>query len=172
MQTKKLISALCLGIGLSGPVMAAESPWYAGIKAGTMSVDVSAYEDATSMGLILGYRLSDNSSGSLAVEGEYTNSSSENITVLGISGKWDVDTLAVYLAYRTGGDLYFKGKIGYLNEDVNVNIAGASISGSDSGASYGIGGGWKFGKTNAVELEYTIIETDVDFISLGVNFGF
>lgn len=172
MQIRLLITGLCVVTGLSGQAMAVENPWYVGLKAGTMSVDVSAYEDATSLGLLLGYKLSSDSNGSLAVEGELTNSSSENITVLGVTGKWDIDTLAVYLAYRTGGDLYLKGKVGYLDEDVNVNIAGASISGSDSGASYGIGAGWKFGKSNAVELEYTIIETDVDFISLGVNFGF
>lgn len=173
MKTRNAITALCLGVSLlSVSAFAADSPLYVGIKGGTMMVSPSEFEDANSFGLVLGYKLFDNPSGSLAVEGEFTNSSSEKITILNVTGKWDIDTKAVYLAYRTSGDLYFKGKIGYLDEDVNVNIAGASISGSDSGASYGIGGGWKLGKSSALELEYTIIETDVDFISLGVNFSF
>jgi hypothetical protein len=153
--------------------MAAESPFYLGLKAGKMMVDPAEFEDATSSGLVfVGYKFSNNPGGSLAIEGEYTNSSSENITILGTTGKWDIDTIAVYVAYRTGGDLYFKGKAGYLHEDVSANIAGASISGSDSGLSLGIGAGLKIGKSNALELEYTIVEEDVSFLSLGFNFGF
>ncbi len=137
-----------------------------------MMIDVSEFEDADSAGLVVGYKISDSASGSLAVEGEYTNSSTADITVLGVTGKWDIDTLAVYLAYRSGGDLYLKGKVGYLDEDINANIVGVSISGSDSGLSVGIGGGWKIGKKSALELEYTIIEEDANFLSLGVNFSF
>lgn len=172
MQTKTLIFALCAGLTFSATAQAADSPLYLGLKAGKVMIDISAYDDANSTGLVLGYKISDNADGSLAVEGEYTKSSTADITVLGIKGEWDVDTLAVYLAYRSGGDLYFKGKVGYLNEDINVNIVGATISGSDSGMSYGVGGGWKLGKKAALELEYTVIEEDANFVSLGVNFNF
>lgn len=172
MQAKILLSVLCLGIGLSGATLAADNPFYIGLKAGKLMIDVPEYVDANSTGFVVGYRIFDNASGSFAVEGEYTKSTQENITVSNVTGKWDMDTLAVYFAYRSGGDLYLKGKIGYLNEDVNVSIAGASISGSDNGLSAGIGGGWKFGKKAALELEYTIIEQDANFISVGVNFSF
>jgi len=157
---------------VSGPVFAEGNPFYVGLKGGKMMVSPSEFQDATSTGLVLGFKLSDTASGSLAIEGEFTNSSSETLTVLGTSGTWDIDTTAVYLAYRTGGDAYFKGKMGYLDEKVNASIAGASISGSDSGLSFGIGGGWKIGKSTSLELEYTIIEQDVNFVSVGFNFGF
>lgn len=146
-KTKSLLLAFCLGLCVSGPAPAAESPWYLGLKGGTMNVDLSQFNDATSGGVLLGYQFARNASGSFAVEGEYTNSSSENVTVSNVRGKWDIDTFAVYLAYRSAGDLYFKGKIGVLNEDVKVTVPGASISGTDTGASIGIGGGWRFGKT-------------------------
>jgi hypothetical protein len=172
MKAKILLFILCSGIGFSGPALAAGSPFYLGLKAGRMMVDVSEFEDANSVGLVAGYKFFDGASGSLAVEGEYTNSSSADITVLGVTGKWDIDTLAVYLAYRSGGDLYLKGKIGYLDEEISASIAGFGISGSDSGLSVGIGGGWKIGANSALELEYTMIEEDVNFLSLGVNFSF
>ena len=172
MQTKILLPTLCLGIGLSGTALAAENPLYIGLKAGKMVIDVPEYVDANSTGFVVGYKIFDNTSGSFAVEGEYTKSTQENITVSNVTGKWDIDTLAVYLAYRSGGDLYLKGKIGYLRENINVSIVGASISGSDNGLSAGIGGGWKLGKKAALELEYTIIEQDANFISVGVNFSF
>ena len=170
MKAKILLFISFLGIGFSGSALAAGSPFYLGLKVGSMMVDVSEFEDADSVGLVAGYKIYDNASGSVAIEGEYTNSSSADIN--GIPGKWDIDTLAVYLAYRSSGDLYFKGKIGYLDEDISASAFGTSISGSDSGLSVGVGGGWKIGTKSALELEYTMIEEDVNFLSLGVNFSF
>ena len=172
MYAKKLAFVFCIGLGLSGPVLAAGNPFYVGVKGGTMMVDLSEYDDASSLGVLLGYRITDDSSGSVAVEAEFTNSSSSDITVLGKTGNWDINTFAGYLTYRTPGNLYLKGKIGFLNEDINVNIVGANISGSDSGLSIGVGGGWKLGTNAALELEYTVIEQDINFLSLGVNFSF
>jgi len=43
---------------------------------------------------------------------------------------------------------------------------------SDSGLSLGIGVGYQFNNKISTELEYTIIEEDIDFISLGVNYSF
>lgn len=172
MHTRNLACAFCAGLAFSGPVLAAGNPFYVGVKGGTMMVDLSEYDNASSAGVLLGYRITDDTSGSVAVEAEFTDSSSADITVLGMTGKWDINTFAGYLAYRSPGDLYFKGKIGYLNEDLNVNIVGANISGSDSGLSIGVGGGFKLGTNVALEAEYTVIEQDVNFLSLGVNFSF
>ncbi|MBI3545191.1 MAG: porin family protein [Gammaproteobacteria bacterium] len=172
MKIKSLIFAVCLTVVSPAAVLAADNPLYVGLKGGVMMVDLSEYDQATSAGVVLGYKIFGNADSSLAIEGEYTTSSSADINVLGFKGKWDIDTWAAYLAYRIGGDMYFKGKVGYLNEDINVDIVGANISGSDSGLSVGIGVGWKLGKKNALELEYTVIEQDVNFVSLGVNFSF
>jgi hypothetical protein len=168
MKTKLLLTALCLGASLSAPAMAVENPLYIGLTAGKMMVDLDGLDDANSTGILMGYRFTDE----LAVEGGFTKSSSANFTVQGVSGTWDVDVFAVYMAYRTPGDVYFKGKIGVLNEDVSVSSGSVSLAGSDTGGSLGVGGGVKFGKTGALELEYTLIEENINFLSLGVNFRF
>ena len=172
MKTKTLIFLLCSGAGFSVPALAADNAFYLGIKGGKMVVDLPEYNDNSSTGLVLGYKISDGSSGSVAVEGEFTESSKADITVLKLTGKWDIQTQAIYLATRIGGDLYFKAKVGYLNEDVNVDIVGANIAGSDSGLSAGLGLGWKLGKKAFIELEFTIIEQDIGFGSFGAHFSF
>jgi Outer membrane protein beta-barrel domain len=172
MKIKSILFALCLGMSLAAPAMAAGNPLYLGVKGGKMMVDLSEYEDVSTAGLVVGYKLFDNQAGSVAVEGEYTNSSTGDITVLGVTGQWDIDTWALYAAYRTPGNLYAKAKAGVLHEKINVNIVGAGISGSDSGLSLGVGGGLRLGRNAALELEYTIVEQDVNFASLGVNLNF
>lgn len=174
MKIKSLLFVSGLAWASISPNMAqaADNPLYVGLKGGLMMVDLSEYDDATSAGVVLGYKIMQNNDGSLALEGEFTTSSSADIQVLGVKGKWDIDTWAAYLAYRVGGDMYFKAKAGILNEDVNVDIAGANISGSDSGLSVGVGVGWKFDKKNSLEVEYTVVEEDVNFVSVGVNFAF
>lgn len=170
MKNKLMACVLCLGIGFSGPALAAGGPFYLGLKVGSMMVDVSGFDDASAVGFVAGYKFFDNAGGSVAIEGEYNDSSSADIK--GFPAKWDIRTVAVYLAYRSAGDLYFKGKAGYLDEKVTASGFGTTISGSDSGLSVGVGGGWKMGKQAALELEFTIIEEDVNYLSLGVIFSF
>ncbi len=151
---------------------AADSSWYVGLKAGQMMVDLDGLDDATNGGVLVGY-----SFGDFAIEAEYTTTLSEgDVTILGVPGEWDINTFAVYGVYRSSGNIYFKGKVGFLNEDVsiNVNAFGTPISaaGSDSSASLGVGVGWRIPDSNSLELEYTIVEEDIDFLSLGYNYHF
>jgi hypothetical protein len=54
------------------------------------------------------------------IEGEYTHTISEgDATFSGIGGEWHIETYAIYGVFRTRGTLFFKGKIGYLHEDVS-----------------------------------------------------
>ena len=168
MKTKLLLPALCLAASLSAPAMAVENPLYIGLTAGKMMVDLSEFDDANSTGILMGYRFTDD----LAIEGGFTKSSSANLNVQGVSGTWDVDVFSIYMAYRTPGDVYFKGKIGVLNEDISASTSYGNFAGSDTGGSLGIGGGVKFAKNGTLELEYTLIEKNINFLSLGVNFRF
>ena len=172
MKTKSLILSLSLVMSFAAPAMAADNPLYLGLKGGKMMVDVSEFDDTSTAGIVLGYKLLDKQGGSLAIEGEYTNSSTADINVLNVTGQWDIDTWAVYAAYRTPGNLYLKAKAGVLHEKINASSVGASISGSDTGLSAGIGAGWRVGKKAALEFEYTVIEQDVNFVSLGVIINF
>jgi len=143
--------------------VSADTNWFAGIKAGSMNVDSPDFSNATNIGVVVGYNFSKN----LAVEGELTTSSSDG--TLEDSYNYSIDTYALYAAGRWGDKAYFKVKGGFLNEKIKSDYGFAE---SDSGFSAGIGGGYRFSDKASLELEYTKIETDVDFISLGFNYAF
>lgn len=147
--------------------------FYLGLKAGVMEVDDSAFDEAENVGLVLGYDMTGTDAFAWAVEAEFTKSSSDgDFKVFGVNGEWDIETQAIYGVMKIGQDFYGKLKIGFLNEDVTAKAGGASFDDSDSGASAGVGLGWRASEAFALELEYTMIEEDVDFISGGINFHF
>ncbi|AWF82760.1 hypothetical protein BTJ40_19150 [Microbulbifer sp. A4B17] len=83
---------------------------------------------------------------------------------------YSLTTQAVYATYRTQGDIYLKGRIGYLHEELEVDDWGSDYS--DSGASAGFGAGFKLTDKAALELDYTFIESDVDYWSGSVVYKF
>ncbi len=174
-----LSTILAFSLAFSFIIYANDSPFYYGVKAGVMSLDNTgagagvSIDDATNVAFVIGYKLSKIGNGNLAIEGEIsTTVAGGDVNIIGFTGDWDIDTLAVYAVYRSSGNIYFKGKAGILYEDVGFSIVGISDSGSDEGFSAGIGMGWKMGKSNALEVEYTVIEEDIDYISVGYNFRF
>lgn len=166
MKWKQLWCAAMLAVAASPLSSYAQSlsPWYLGLKAGWMDADASNFDEATNLGLYGGYTLHDDASGRFALEGEYTRSISDGDIP---GGGWDIETLALYGAYRTAGPWFLKIKAGYLDEDISVSAGGSSIAGSDSGLSFGAGGGVRLSNKAAFELEYTVIEEDVNFFSIG-----
>lgn len=159
-------ASLILGGALSALPSHAQSysPWYLGLKVGWMDADAANFDEATNLGLYGGYQLHEDVNGRFAIEGEYTRSISDGDIP---GGGWDIETLALYGAYRTAGPWFLKLKAGYLDEDIGVSAGGSSIAGSDSGFSFGAGGGVRLGNKASFELEYTVIEEDVDFFSIG-----
>jgi hypothetical protein len=133
-----------------------------GAKTGPMILDVSGVSDATNTGVVVGYELLGVLLGDLAVEGELTTTTGDGELN---NDKVEVDTKAVYLALRSAGPFYFKAKAGYLNVDVDVG----ETSSSDSGTSYGVGVGFGIGIAQ-LELEFTKIDKDIAFVSVGVQF--
>lgn len=148
---------------------AEDNPVYFGIKAGVMKADVGGFDPSNNFGFLLGYDVYRDVNGTLSIEGEYTRKLSEgDVNIGGARGDWKIETLAAYGAYRTAGELYLKAKAGYLREDVNVSgVGNTSVSGKDSGLSYGAGVGYRFNRKTGLELEYTIVESDISFLSLG-----
>lgn len=158
---KMLVLAGVMSLVSAAPAMAGDL--YFGAKTGPMVIDDSAVKtDPTNVGVLVGYELGV-VVGDLAVEGEFTTTTSDGKVNGG--AKVDIDTIAAYLAFRTAGPIYFKAKGGFLQEDVSVG----SYSETDSGASYGVGIGFGIGIAQ-LELEYTQVESDVGFVSLGVQF--
>ncbi len=76
-----------------------------------------------------------------------------------------LSTLGLYVAYRSEGEWFFKGKGGLLARTVELSKQG----GEDSAGliSIGLGGGVKVNERLSFELEFTTIEQGVS--SFGVN---
>lgn len=162
-----------LAAGLLASVSAHAEGLYIGGKVGIMTVDDNAFNDATNAGVVLGYEFPSRTAASFAIEAEFTTSVSDgDFRVFGVNGDWDMDTQALYAAVRFGHQFYAKGRIGYLNEDVTARAGGFSANDDDSGLSAGLGGGWRVNEHVSLEAEYTLIEEDVDFWSIGLNVSF
>lgn len=135
-----------------------EEGLYIGAKISDLSIDLSSYTDGDTTGFIMGYSFSPTSSIEL-------EKNVYDVTLLGIDT--EIDTFAVYYAVRTEGEMYFKYKLGYLNEAVSNSI----VSADDTGFSYGIGGGFNFGDLN-FEFEFIQIEKDSSSTNLNLIYNF
>lgn len=134
-----------------------------GVKAGTMLVgfdndDVS--EDPVSVAASLGYSFA--SVSGLSVEVEATRTASAGMVT---GNELEVDSQGVYIAYETAGRVYLKGRIGYMD----ASLSAGDLSEDEGGETYGIAIGWRISGFN-LELDYTAVDDDVTFVSLGVRF--
>ncbi len=146
---------------------------YLGAKAGLVSVDDSAFDDALNAGVLIGYELPANDRLSWALEAELTTSVADgDFQAFGVKGDWNIDTQALYGVMKFGDSLYGKVKLGVLREDVSASAGGVSADESDSGLAWGLGGGVRVNDYLDVEAEYSQIESDAAFISVGVNYHF
>ncbi len=118
----------------------------------------------------------------------------------------DVETLALYGAYRSSGDLYVKAKaglvsvkstghigvdqytvrfvdivnnsyeytVGHGDQGFDENLGGINekISETKTDFSVGLGAGYRFTPAISAELEFTRLNKDYDYYSLGVNYNF
>jgi outer membrane immunogenic protein len=143
---------------------------YGGLGIGIMNIDYKGADSLTNGALQLGYHFTNN----WAAELQYTNSlSGSEVTVnndygYGYRSSFTIDvtlqTIAAYGVYRGDGDVYFKGKMGLLQEKVSGVI--------DTGLSVGAGVGFNLFDSAALELEATLIEQDITYFSASLNFGF
>ena len=163
-STRLTLALLCLF--LTNGSYAAARAWQIGVVGGIMTTDITGLDNAVNAGAALSYDF-----GRFALEGIYTASVTDGDASIGpLSGDWDVTTIAAYGVYHSLGRYYLKAKAGYLNEDVTIRVGSISSGNEDNGASFGIGGGIRFHNNQRLEFEYTLIEEDVDFISVGLWF--
>jgi len=160
-----LIISLLTSSLFSGSVF---SEGYWGAKVAQVDVDSNNYKSALNLGIFVGAEFAQAGSNIISLEGELTTSIIDGDTnVAGID--WSVQTMALYAAMRTGKEVYLKVKAGFLDREITLSTAGASVSGSDSGFAWGAGIGF-----NNYEIEYTFIDgdggADLSMISLGYLF--
>lgn len=162
--SKGLITGAVLSIVSTGALADDGNGLAVGAKVGVVDIDLSGVSSDTAFGLSFGY----NFTKSQSVELEYTTGS-------GSAGLVDVsvDSLALYWAYRSTGKVYFLAKAGVANVkgEIKSSIALYSVSGSDTGLSAGIGGGWRISDSFALEAEYTILDSDATFYGITARFS-
>lgn len=158
-QIKLYILLALLSLVMVAPASAGDVIF--GANTGTMNIDDPDVTDPRNVGFMVGYEVGVGL-GDVALEGEITRTVS-NGDLNGADVK--VETEAVYVAFRSAGPFYFKGRIGTLQEKVKIG----STSGTDSGSSVSIGFGFSLGLVQA-ELDFTRVESDITYASLGVVF--
>jgi opacity protein-like surface antigen len=177
MFSMKNISLAVLAVAglMSASVQAASTGPYLGAKIGSYMVDDSGtgvdFKNATSFGLLGGYHFGDG----LSAEVEYNTSSGTDVSVGSTAvGDYDLSNFGVYGVYRfypaTMKGLSLKAKLGVISEKLDINSGFASDSETDSGLSFGVGAGFALTPQISLEGEYTVIEQDVNLLSLGLNF--
>lgn len=136
-----------------------------GAKAGLVDYDVSGSDPGVNGSVKLGYEVFDLIAADIAVEAELSTSLTDG-EILGADAS--LDTMGVYASLTTAGPVYFIGRVGYV--DAEVDIGGTSFD--DSGTSMGVGIGISTAGLRW-EIEYTTFEvedTDVNYITLGLSF--
>ena len=144
-----------------------EGGWAFGAKLAYFETDEDGVDDPDNAGLLIGYDWPVKY-GLLGVEAEFTSTFEDGR----FAGQdVDVDTAGIYAAFRTRGrlaqgvGLYLKGKAGAAYTDVGLG----SESDDSTDASVGVGIGVNM-LLVSFEMEYTILESDIDMVSLLVRF--
>ncbi|WP_026972867.1 porin family protein [Aliagarivorans marinus] len=139
---------------------------YLGLKAGSILVDIDELKNDGTFGFTGGYQFNNG----FAVEADAMFGGGDTI----LSGlDYDMTTYAIYGAYRSDfhNNWFLKGRLGLLNEKVKLSGYGGSESWSDTGLSVGFGGGYHFDNIS-IEAEYTIVEQDASYFTIGAYYRF
>lgn len=157
MRKKGLVFIALLSIATTGAA-ADGAGFYYGAKGGFMKPDGDNNDPAFNIGGVIGQPIQRY----FSWEAEATFSIIDG--EVGANDNWDILTLAGYGVFRTEGKVGFKGKAGlaYWNTD----------SDDDVSLSLGVGAGLRMGKKGMLDIEFTQIEDQVDFISVGYLFNF
>ena len=128
-------------------------------------VDVS-FEGEPAAGLSLSYNL--DSSNSIDLEfirggatGDFSNGfRSGSLTI-------DIDSAALYWSQKSVGEWYISYKIGLLQEKLSSDNVSTE---TDTGLSFGIGGGYRFSSSLELGLEYVKVESDIGWVLLSARY--
>ncbi len=160
---KKMLLSATAAMTLATAAVA--SDYYAGV--GYVMPSVTGYSGGSSLAINGGKKFDNN----WRVELELTNPLSKPAAG---SVEVEVKTTAVYGVYnhKINEQFAVNGKIGYLSESVTLSNGVLSASATDSGLSYGVQGEYAVSKTIGAYVDYTIVEADINFITLGAHFAF
>lgn len=149
-----------------------DESFYFGISGGQTQVkntSTQEYQDATSFGMKIGVRIFSNESIWTGSELRYTKTTAKEETSQSgssTSSSYEVETLGLYLAARTRGKAYVKGKLGAANQVITVDD---TVIQDTTRGSYGVGVGIHQGGA-ILEIEYTQYGDDITTVSVGYVF--
>ena len=176
MRQSVLIALICAVSSIATPVAWADGTrWYGGVGTGEADVDVSGFEDDTSLKLFGGYEFNKY----LAVEGGYTDLGEFDLkgsagASIGVDG---VQFVAVG-NLPVGRKLSVFAKGGLYRWDADADILGVlSLSDDGTDSTFGFGVRYRgenpYGDTLALRLEWERFDIDGDDIGLvSLNFVF
>lgn len=154
-------------------VAARADGWYLGASAGVVNTNSNGFDDATNAGLLIGYDVYTKDIFATSIETEFTTSVSDgNVKISGTKGSWDVDTQAAYVAFRLGEKFYIKTRFGVLRSEISLDIAGNSLSDTDSSMSWSGALGWMFNQHLGIQADGTLIDSDTTYWNLGLVYRF
>mgnify|MGYP001811614489 FL=1 len=164
---------------------------YLGIKYGSLraqdllifnpvtGMDQEEDSDIGTMGFVAGGSIND----LLSMEFEYNYTVSKDYFG-SLPAKLEGGGWGLYLAAKTQGDLYFKGRLGYTQTEFDGSDGSSSGSITNYGVAGGVGVGLKLGP-GALEIEYTVFpkidrilgeelddDLDSDLITIGYIFTY
>lgn len=147
--------------------------FYVGASAGIMDADVGGFDEATNVGALVGYDVYTKEIFSVSLEGELTTTVSDgDVEFGGAKGDWDIDTQAAYVAARLGDTFYIKVRYGVARSDVSVSITESTVNGNDTSGSWGGALGWMYNKNWGVQVDGTMVDSDVNYWNAGVRYQF
>lgn len=137
-----------------------------GGKTVVSDIDGVTVEEESSAGFNFGYQFLDNWSAEI----EYVTGGvvlSANVRSIDV----EIVSAAAYATYRSdSGNLYFTTRIGVVQLELKSNSAVPDAT--ETGLSYGAGGGYQVLPNLGLELDYTIVEADTDWLMLSARFTF
>jgi opacity protein-like surface antigen len=156
----------------------AKGRWLIGVKTGLMKHEGADIDDATNTGFVFGYTFAKpiGKSGSASIEFEFTDTTDDGVfgadSFVGQPGIWNINTKAVYLAYRSGGTVYLKGKVGAVVGEAKFNTTSGlgDVSFDHAQAAFGAGLGFRITDNFSAEFEYTFNQgkNDINYVSGGL----
>ena len=157
----------------------ADGEWLAGIKLGAAYPDISGYDAAPMATVMVGYQFSRPAGdrGRSSVEFEIATTGDADIDATGFRGpgEYDMHTFGIFFNYRSPGTVYFKGKLGLLDTNIDTRYdTGETSKSNDAGVALGLGFGVRLGKNTLLEADWmtTSGDNDINFYNLGANFEF
>lgn len=147
---------------------------YIGLSVGQTDVDISGFDDGTSIALVGGYRVNSN----FAIEASYIDLGESEDDIAPV---WTLEAdgfnFSAVGIIPVNEQVEIFGKIGMFMWDVTLDEAGTGEIASDDGTdiSFGVGGSVKLAEQFSLVLEFQRFDIDgddVDNISLGGRINF